>query len=218
MKDASDAILRPEQAVYLDQLLPARDHIAAELEHDAALHDVPIVDPEVARFLEVTARACGARRVLEIGTATGYSGLHLARGMAPDGELVTIDVDAGRQATARRVFQGAGLGERVTLMHGPALSVLPTVRGPFDLLFLDAVKTEYQAYLDLALPLLRVGGVVIADNVLRAGKVASEERSELLDALRDFNRYAMSHPQLMALILPLGDGLLYAVKLAGADQ
>ncbi len=218
MKTAADAILRSNQAVYLDQLLPARDRIAAELEHDAAQHDVPIVDPEVGRFLEMTARACGARRILEIGTATGYSGLHLARGIGRDGELVTIDVDAERQETARRAFERAGLGGCLTLMHGPALDVLHSVRGPFDVLFLDAIKTEYRAYLDLALPLLRVGGVVVADNVLRAGKVASDERSELLDALRDFNRYAMAHPQLMALILPVGDGILYAVKLAEAER
>lgn len=213
MKAASDAILRSEQAAYLDRLLPPRDAIASDLEADAAKNDVPIVDPETGRFLELTARAIQAQRILEIGTATGYSGLHLARAMT-GGELVTIDVDPARQQIALEHFQQAGVAESVTLLHGPALDILPTLVGPFDLVFLDAIKTEYRGYLDLALPLLRPGGVVLADNVLRGGQVAQDEPDEILDALRDFNTYAMAHPELQALILPLGDGLLYAVKRA----
>jgi caffeoyl-CoA O-methyltransferase len=212
MKQASDAIIRPEQAAYLERLLPPRDAVASALEANAAQHDVPIVDPEVGRFLEITARALGARRILEIGTATGYSGLHLLRGLAGDGELVSIDVDPERQRTAREHFAQAGLAEQATLLLGPALDHLPRLSGPFDLVFLDAIKTEYCQYLDLALPLLRPNGVVIADNVLRAGQIALDEHDETLDAIRVFNTYAMGHPQLLTLILPFGDGLLYAVK------
>jgi predicted O-methyltransferase YrrM len=212
MKAAADAILQTDQAAYLEHLLPPRDAVARQLEDDAARNDVPIVDPEVGRFLEITARAIGAARVLEIGTATGYSGLHLVRGMGA-GEFVTIDIDAARQQTARDHFRQAGVVDHVTFLLGPALHIIPTLHGPFDLVFLDAVKTEYRAYLDLALPLLRVGGVVIADNVLRAGKVARDEHDAMLDALREFNQYAVHHPQLTALVLPLGDGLLYAVKI-----
>lgn len=213
MKIAADAIIRSEQAAYLERLLPPRDAVASDLEADAARHDVPIVDPEIGRFLEMTARAIGARRILEVGTATGYSGLHLARGLAADGELVSIDVDPARQETAMQHFRQAGVAERVTLLLGPALEQLPTVSGSFDLVFLDAIKTEYRQYLDLALPLLRTGGIVIADNVLKEGKVAlDDEHDEALDAIRDFNAYAMSHPELLTLILPFGDGLLYAVK------
>lgn len=213
MKIAADAIIRSEQAAYLERLLPPRDAVASDLEADAARHDVPIVDPEIGRFLEMTARAIRARRILEVGTATGYSGLHLARGLAADGELVSIDVDPARQETAMQHFRQAGVAERVTLLLGPALEQLPTVTGSFDLVFLDAIKTEYRQYLDLALPLLRTGGIVIADNVLKEGKVAlDDEHDEALDAIRDFNAYAMSHPELLTLILPFGDGLLYAVK------
>jgi predicted O-methyltransferase YrrM len=212
LKAAPDAILRPEQAAYLDRLLPPRDAIARDLESDAQRNNVPIVDPEVGRLLEMTARAVKAQRILEIGTATGYSGLHLARGMAANGELVSIDVDPERQRIAQEHFEQAGLRERVTLLLGPAIEVIPTLVGPFDLIFLDAIKTEYRSYLDLTLPLLRPNGIVIADNVLRGGDIAQDKHDETLDALRGFNSYAMSHPQLMALILPLGDGLLYAVK------
>ncbi len=215
MKAAADAILRSEQATYLEQLLPPRDQIAQQLEADAAHNGVPIVDPEVGRFLEITARAMHTTRVLEIGTATGYSGLHLLRGM-DSGELVTIDVDAQRQQIARDHFRQAGLVDYATFLLGPALDLLPTLQGPFDLLFLDAIKTEYREYLDLALPMLRVGGVVVADNVLRAGQVAGDEHDETLDALREFNQYMMHHPLLLSLVLPLGDGLVYAVKINDA--
>lgn len=214
MKAAADAILRSEQAAYLEQLLPPRDEIARHLEEDAERNAVPIVDPEVGRFLEITARGIGAQRVLEIGTATGYSGLHLLRGMAGNGELVTIDVDPQRQQIARDHFRQAGVVDQVTFMLGPALDILPTLQAPFDLVFLDAIKTEYRDYLELALPLLQVGGIVLADNVLRAGRVAQDEHDEATDALREFNQYAMQHPRLTALVLPLGDGLLYAVKIS----
>jgi predicted O-methyltransferase YrrM len=214
MKAASDAILRPEQAQYLEGLLPERDEVARALEADAQEHDVPIVDPEVGRFLQIAALSIGARRVLEVGTATGYSGLHLLKALPPDGELVTIDVDETRQRTARDHWSQAGVSERTTFVLGPALEMLPTLDGPFDLVFLDAIKDEYKRYLDLALPMLRVGGVVLADNVLRAGKVATGEDDPNANALRIFNAYAMNHPQLLSVVLPLGDGLLYAVKIA----
>lgn len=213
MKAAIDAILRPEQAQYLEGLIPDRDETAIAIEADAAQHDVPIVDPEVGRFLEIVARSIGARRILEVGTATGYSGLHLLRGLPVEGELVTIDVDEDRQRAARGYWDRAGVAARATMHLGPALEVLPTLEGPFDLVFLDAIKDEYVRYLNLSLPMLRSGGIVVADNVLRGGRVATGEPDENADALRAFNAYAVGHPQLLAVILPLGDGLLYAAKL-----
>ncbi len=212
MKRSVDGILHADQAEYLDRLLPERDEVARALEADAGRNDVPIVDPEVGRFLQLAALSIGARRVLEVGTATGYSGLHFLRALPPDGELVTIDVDAERQRTARDYWRQAGLADQARMVLGPALEVIPTLAPPFDLVFLDALKPEYQGYLDLSLPLLRRGGLVIADNVLWGGDVARGEHDEDTDALRAFNAYAMRHPQLLSVILPLGDGLLYAVK------
>ena len=212
MKDSSDAILRPEQAAYLESLLPERDEVARALEANADQDGVPIVDPEVGRFLQIAALSINAQRILEVGTATGYSGLHFLQALPANGELVTIDVDDARQRMARDHWRQAGVSAQATTLLGPALDVLPTLSGPFDLLFLDAIKDEYQRYLDLALPMLRTGGLVIADNVLRAGKVATGEPDENAEALRAFNSYAMAHPQLLALVLPVGDGVLYAVK------
>jgi caffeoyl-CoA O-methyltransferase len=211
MKDSIGKILREEQEQYLEALLPPRDGVAADIEADAAQHRVPIVDPEVGRFLYIAARSIQARRVLEVGTATGYSGLWLARALAEGGKLVTIDVNPSRQGRARESWAAAGVADRVETITGPAIEVLPTLRGPFDLLFIDALKEEYRQYFDLALPLLRPGALVLVDNVLWKGRVAAGEHDEETDAIRDFNAYTMSHPRLTAAILPLGDGVLYAV-------
>ncbi len=210
MKERSDALLKPAQARYLEGLLPERDPVARAIEAHARAHGVPIVDPEVGVFLYIAARTAGVRRALEIGTATGYSGLWIARALPPEGRLVTIDIDPERQAFAQARWKEAGVLERIEARLGPALEVLPTLQGPFDLLFIDAVKQEYRAYLEQALPLLRPGAVVLADNVLWKGWIAEGRRDAETEALRAFNAFVTRHPRLTALLLPIGDGLLYA--------
>ena len=219
MKARVDAIIRPEQAEYLERLTPENTGLVAEMEAYAAEHSVPIADREVSRFLEITARSCGARRVLEIGMAIGYSALHLARALPEGGEVVTIEPSEEMIARSGHYLERAGLRERVTIERGYALDVLPRLAGPFDIVFLDAVKQEYASYLELSLPLLRVGGVVLADNLLWGGQVAGEIRSQdqtaSTQALREFNQVFVRHPQLLSVVLPVGDGLGYGVKLPG---
>jgi caffeoyl-CoA O-methyltransferase len=211
MKGNPAAILHLEQEQYLEALVPPRDPVAAAMEAYGHDHKVPIVDPEVGRFLYIAARACRARRILEVGTATGYSGLWLARALPPDGRLVTIDTDPERQRLARESWQQAGVADRVETVVGPALEVIPTLQGPFDLLFIDALKPEYAGYLERALPLLGPGAVVIADNVLWKGQVARGDTDEETAALRAFNAALMVHPRLDATVIAVGDGLLYGV-------
>ena len=213
MKDRPDAILRTEQARYLDALLPPPDPLLAEMEAWAAEHDSPISDPEVGRLLAILARARGARRMLEVGTAIGYGALWLARA-APEARVVTIEKDADTAAVARGFLDRGGVLERVEVVEGAALDVLPRLEGPFDLVYLDAVKTEYRRYLDLALPRMAIGGLLVADNLLWKGRVAEPpgERDADADALRAFAGYLMMHPQLQAVVLPLGDGVGLAVK------
>lgn len=216
MKAKLDAILHREQAEYLDQLLPANDDLLTEMEAYAAEHHVPIADREVALFLEITARAINAKRALECGMAIGYSVIHLARAMAAGGLVVTIDPSDEMIAAAEGYFDKAGIRDRVQINKGYALEVIPRLDETFDLLFIDAVKEEYQGYLDLALPKLRPGGVVICDNLLWGGQVAGEihapDQKASTEALREFNQYFINHPQLRAAVLPVGDGLGYAVK------
>ena len=212
MKAKIDAILQRDQAEYLDQLLPQTDRLLTEMEAYAAQHKVPIADREVAAFVEITARACGARKALEIGMAIGYSVVHLARGMGAGSLVVTIEPSDEMIAAASAYVQRAGIGERVRIERGKALDVMPNLEETFDLLFIDAVKEEYQQYLDLGLPLLRSGGVVLVDNLLWGGRVAGDNSETATVALREFNPYFINHPQLRAVVLPVGDGLGYAVK------
>ena len=217
MKDQVGLIVRQEQEEYLERLLPARDPLLREMERFAHEHGVPIADPEVATFLEITVRAVRAKRVLEVGTAIGYADIFMARAMSPDGRVVTIDISDEMIGKAKEYLKRAGLEDRVEFHNGPALTVIPTLDGPFDLVYLDAVKEEYRAYLDLTLPLIGVGGVFVCDNVLWKGQVASgrlmaDHYRRSTEALRGFNDYFVHHPRLLAQILPVGDGLAYGVK------
>ena len=213
MKARIDAIIQREQAEYLEKLLPSGDPLLAEMEAYAAEHRVPVADREVARFLEITASATGARKALEIGMAIGYSVVHLARGMGEQGLVVTIEPSDEMISAASGYLERAGLRRRVRIEIGKALEVMPHLNETFDLLFIDAVKEEYKQYLDLGLPRLRTGGVVIVDNLLWGGKVAGDDTEASTVALREFNPYFINHPQLRAEVLPVGDGLGYAVKL-----
>lgn len=216
MKARIDAIINREQAEYLERLHPANTGLLAEMEAYAAEHRVPIADREVALFLEITTRAIQARRVLECGMAIGYSVIHIARGMIGDGLVITIDPSDEMIAAAEGFLTRAGLRERARIERGKALDVIPRLSEVFDLIFLDAVKEEYRGYLDLALPKLRPGGVVICDNLLWGGQVAGEinlpDQKASTEALREFNQYFVNHPQLRAEVLPVGDGLGYGVK------
>ena len=221
MKARLDAIIQRDQAEYLDQLIPQTDPLLKEMEEYGAQHGVPSADREVALFVEITARAIKARRALEIGMAIGYTTVHLARavGEASDGGLVvTIDPSDGMIKAAEGYLTRAGLRDRVRIERGKALEVIPSLTDTFDLLFIDALKEEYAGYLNLALPMLRTGGVVIVDNLLWGGQVAGEIRApdqeSSTKALREFNKKFVSHPQLRAEILSVGDGLGYAVKIA----
>jgi predicted O-methyltransferase YrrM len=217
LKARVDAIIRPEQAEYLERLTPDNTGLVAEMEEYAAEHNVPIADREVARFVEITTRSTGARRVLEIGMAIGYTALHVARALPEGGEVVTIEPSEEMIERSTHYLGRAGILERVKIERGYALEVIPRLTGEFDMIFLDAVKQEYAGYLELSLPLLRAGGVVLADNLLWGGQVAGEIRSEdqtaSTQALREFNQIFVRHTQLLAVVLPVGDGLGYAVKL-----
>ena len=191
MKASLDAIIQRDQAEYLEQLLPPSDSLLAEMEEYAAEHRVPIADREVALFLEITTRAINARRVLEIGMAIGYSVVHLARGMQEGGLVVTIEPSDEMIGAAEGYLTRAGLRNRVQIERGKALAVMPQLEETFDLVFIDAQKEEYIDYLELALPRLREGGVVIVDNLLWggqvAGKISSPDQEGSTKALREFN-------------------------------
>jgi caffeoyl-CoA O-methyltransferase len=216
MKGRIDAIVQRNQAEYLEALHTQSDSLLTEMESFGAEHGVPSADREVARFVEITATATRAKRALEIGMAIGYTTIHLARSVGDDGLVVTIDPSDEMIKAAEGYLTRAGLRERVRIERGKALEVMPDLSDTFDLVFIDAMKEEYRGYLDLALPRLRSGGVVIVDNLLWSGQVAGEIRAPdqeaSTNALREFNPYFVNHSQLLAEVLSVGDGLGYGVK------
>ncbi len=166
------------------------------------------------RLLAAANGADGAKAVVEIGTGTGVSGVWLLRGMQADGVLTTIDTEAEHQRLAREAFAEAGFATaRARTINGRALDVLPRLAdGSYDLVFCDAVKTEYPGYLSEALRLLRPGGVVAFDNALWGGKVADPAvRDAETVALREVSRLVHDNDRLTSALLPVGDGLLVAV-------
>jgi caffeoyl-CoA O-methyltransferase len=217
VKDAADAILKADQAAYLESIEPARDALLAEIEAFAKERRQPISDPEVASFIAVTARASGAKRVVEVGTNIGYGAIVLGRAIGEEGRVITIENDLQTCEIARGFIARAGLSGRVEVRHADALTALATLTDEIDLAYVDCVKEHYPAYLDLILPKLSARGVIIADNVLWKGLVAPEDSppaSEIgrVQALRTFNHTIVSDSRLRGVILPLGDGVAYAVR------
>ena len=189
----------------------------AAIEAAARPEDVPIVDRDAGRVLSVL--AAGRRRIVEVGTAYGYSTLWLALGQPADGTIVTIDPDRSRTDLARGWWRQAGIAdERITVVNAPALDAFaagePALAGPFDLAFIDALKPEYGDYLGALVGLLAPGALVIADNVLWSGRVSGASRTAPDDgstkALRAFDVAVLADPRFTAAILPVGDGLLVA--------
>jgi caffeoyl-CoA O-methyltransferase len=203
---------------YISKLRQAPDAVLAEMEAQGAAEGIPIVVPETGALLHVLARACGARRVLEVGTAIGVSTLYLARALPEDGEVVTFEIDEARQRAARGYLERAGVLDRADLRLQDAREGLAALTGGFDLAFIDGVKDQYGDYIDAAIPLLRPGGVLAVDNVLMSGTVA-EGRGDghwteaQVAAMRALNQRLLSDPRLAASLTPVGDGVLIGVRL-----
>jgi predicted O-methyltransferase YrrM len=218
MKLAADAILHAQQAHYLESLEPARDALLSRIEAYAEEHNCPISDPEVASFLAVTVRASNAKHIVEVGTNIGYGAIVLARAAGPDGRVKTIELNEKHCATARNFVRDAGLEANVEVLQADALEALAKIEEPIDLAYVDCVKEDYPRYLDLLIPRLSARGVIVADNVLWGGHVAegadapASERAKV-EALDRFNRALINHPSMRAVVLPLGDGVAYGVRL-----
>lgn len=176
------------------------------------------IGPAGGATLRFLAAAIGARAVVEIGTGCGVSGIWLLRGMLPDGVLTSVDVEPEHQRLARQAFTHAGFAaNRYRLIGGRALDVLPRLTdGGYDMVFCDADKQEYPDYLSAALRLLRPGGIVAFDNALWGGQVADPAcQDEDTTAIRETGERLRAEEHVVPLLLPVGDGLLAAVKRPG---
>jgi predicted O-methyltransferase YrrM len=203
---------------YLASLNRSSDALLDTIAEEGRKDELPLIDAEVGALLHVLARAVGARRILEIGTAIGYSGIWLARALEPDGALLTIECDAGRAEAARRNFDRAGLADRANVMVGDAARMVHKVAGPFDLIFNDGDKAQYEPLLDRLVTLLRPGGLLVTDNVLWSGRVVpgfdsdAPERPVDTEAIAWYNQRLARDDRLITSVLPLRDGVAISVK------
>jgi caffeoyl-CoA O-methyltransferase len=162
-----------------------------------------------ARFLELLAFATGARRVLEIGTFTGYSAQALAAGLPPDGTVVTLEVSPDHEALARTHLSSAPDGQKIDIRMGPALDTIETLPGPFDLVFIDADKTNYLNYYEAVLPKITERGLIVVDNVLWSGQVIDDnDQSPDTVAIRAFNDAVVADRRVVCVMLTIRDGVM----------
>jgi predicted O-methyltransferase YrrM len=209
-------ILDEQLERYLHDARPERSGVMAALEAVAERDSVPIVHWETGRFLATLCRALDPA-VLEVGTAIGYSGLHMAEQLR-DGRLVTLELDPDRARQAREAFERAGVADRVELVEGDARETIPALAGPFDLLFVDAAKVEYRSYVELAEPQLSPHALLVIDNLLMGGEVAAAPGAETrwnpasLDAARELNAELLAGQRWLGSVLPIGDGIGFATK------
>ncbi len=203
----------PELQAYLAPLFWPEDRLLQDLARDIAERGPQIqVSAEEGRLLGMLVTLSGARRVLEVGTLFGYSGVWMARAMGAAGHLDTVEFSPLHAEAARGWFERAGLAERVTVHEGPALEVLPRLEPAYDLAFFDAAKWEYCDYLDHALRLVRPGGLILADNVFWNGRVTAEVDGDAdVRGIRDYNARIASDPRLTSTVIPVGDGLSVSV-------
>jgi predicted O-methyltransferase YrrM len=198
---------------YLEHLRPERDPLLEEMEALARKDRIPIVEWETGRLLATLVRALRPRLVLEVGTAIGVSTLHMARELDPDARIVTLERDRERIAQARGFWKRGQVNDRIDLVEGDALRSIPTLDGPFDLLFLDATKTEIDAYLAALEGRVADRCLLVVDNLLMSGEAALPEgldtswSDDALASARRTTRALMASEEWLFSLLPVGDGV-----------
>jgi predicted O-methyltransferase YrrM len=217
MKDDRDWIPDATDLDWIESLSAPPGEALLAIEADAEPEGVPIVSRDAGRVLQVL--AAGRTRIVEVGTAIGYSTLWMALGLNNGGSIVTIDPDTSRTDRARAFWRKAGIpDDRITVVNARALTAFgqdePALAGPFDLVFIDALKPEYMAYLEALIPRLAPNALVVADNVLWSGRASgtrpSDPDDESVRSLRSFDTAVLADERFHSTILPVGDGLLIA--------
>ncbi len=200
---------------YIGDLFAREDDVLLALREDADRSGLPpiAVPPQTGRLLQVLLAAVGARRVLEVGTLGGLSAIWMARALPADGRILSLEIELPHAEFARRHIARAGFAEQIEVRVGRALDLLPALDGErFDLTFLDADKEPLPTYLDWALRLTRAGGLIVADNALRGGRVIDQSVTDAGTAgVREFNRRLAAEPRIAGTVLPVGDGVAVGV-------
>lgn len=204
---------------------PEDDALRAALEA-AAANEMPAIQisPLQGKLLQVLAKSCGARKILEIGALAGYSGIWLARALPLDGRLISLEISEKHAAIARASLERAGVADRAEVRVGPGSELLSALvaEAPFDLVFIDADKPSYPTYLDWALRLTRPGSIIVADNCIRGGRpfrddAANDPRAE---GIVEYDQRVAAEPRLLSVVLPLDEGGMdgFAISVVLATQ
>ncbi len=210
-------ILIPSQKKYLDIFQKENDPLILEMEIYAKQNKVPILSKDSAGFLEQLIRISNPKRVLELGTAIAYSSIRIARNLKRKQVVYTIEKSKDNIVIAKKNIKKSGLEDRINLIAGNALDVLPKLDKKFDFIFLDADKIDYKQLFDYSIILLKKSGVIFIDNLLWHGFAASpkipDEQKSVTQIIREFNEMFTSHPKLRSTILPIGDGIGIGVRI-----
>ncbi|MBM7701426.1 O-methyltransferase [Metabacillus iocasae] len=205
---------------YVEQLIPKRNELIEEMEHYAQEHGVPIMELIGIETLLQLLRLYNPERILEIGTAIGYSAIRMVTAL-PDTKVVTVERDEERYEKALHFIERANKANQIHTLFGDAFDLHEQIvaEGPYDTVFIDAAKGQYQRFFELYVPLLKEGGVIISDNVLFKGYVAQDVEEiktrgarSLTRKLQAYNEWLMNHPGFYTTILPIGDGIAISIK------
>lgn len=212
-----NGILYNNQIKYLESLRAEHDPLIKEMEEYAKENRIPILDWKAAEFLEQLIIIIRPKRVLEIGTAIGYSSIRIARKLKKKATLDTIEKSLDNISLASDYIKRAGLETKINLIEGDALSIMPSLNKKYDLIFLDADKQDYEKLFYYSLMLIKKGGVLFIDNLLWHGYAASSkvpnEFKNSTKIIRTFNELFLKHNAIQSTILPIGDGIGLGVKL-----
>jgi caffeoyl-CoA O-methyltransferase len=206
-------ILNRKIQVYLEGLTPDRDPILTEMETLAKEKNFPIIGPLVGRLLSLLASGTRAERILELGSGFGYSAYWFAKAIAKSGKVICTERDPRNRDLALNFLSRGGLIEKIDFKMGDSLSIIDELEGEFDLILNDIDKESYPKAFHKAVPRLRKGGILIADNVLWSGRVVEKEQDAATRAIREFNELTHTSPQLLTTVIPIRDGVSLSLKI-----
>ncbi len=206
-------ILNSKINEYLIHLIPGRDDVLAEMERYGEAKSFPLIGPLCGMFLLQMALITKAKYIFEMGSGFGYSAIWFARGLPADGKVICTDGDPANRERALEYFKQAGVAEKIEFHVGNAQEIIQQFDGPFDIIFNDIDKQDYYQVIDLAIPRLRKGGILITDNALWDGKVVAPPDDIYTEGVQRYNKLIFNQQHLLTTIIPLRDGLAMSVKL-----